>query len=376
MALLTKGLSDVSTFGATLPAAEGSRLLRRFRSPPFVWGALTGFLLLLGASEAFSRLAAGSGLLYRRFDLSGALTSLPELRDRIRWIGAHEHPVVLLGDSILGGSALSEHGVADARRKTIPAFLAALEGPNGRFVQSLGADGLLLPDLEAIGREVPRARPEDVLVLLNFRMFSREFQDGPKAASRDFLVPDLPGGGPRRESAETARTQRLSARACEHWVLFRTAMLLRPLWYFPTQRDFFRRLEARLVQESVDRDLQEAALRLKVAPYYQDAWEQPSLAFASLDRLLAGLLRSDTRVTVVLTPQNPDFVEAGSPEVVSNNRRLLRAFLQAREAPALRYLDWSDRYPAGDFLDHCHLGVAGNETYARDLARLIERERP
>jgi hypothetical protein len=366
MALLTQGLPDVSTFGTALPLAEGPRLPSRLRSPTFVWGALTGFLLLLGASEAFSRLAARSGLVYRRFDLSGALTSLPELQDRIRWIGSHERPTVLLGDSILGASALSEHGVTDARRKTIPAFLAALEGPHGRFVQSLGADGLLLPDLEAIGREVARARPEEVLLLLNFRMFSREFQDGAKAVSRDFLAPD--------QSRDM--TQRLSARACEHWVLFRTALLLRPLWYFPTQRDFFRRLEAKLVEESVDHDLQEAALRLKVAPYYLDAWEEPSLAFASLDRLLLGLLRSGTRVTVVLTPQNPEFVEAGSPEVVSNNRRLLKAFLQAREAPALQYRDWSDRYPAGDFLDHCHLGVAGNGTYARDLARLIERERP
>lgn len=378
MDLLTKGLPDVSTFGTTLAGrpAEVSRLGRSLRSSPFVWGALAGFLLLLFASEAFSRLAAGSGILYRRFDVSGALTSLPELRDRIRWIGAHERPAVLLGDSILGASALLEHGVADARRKTIPAFLAALERPDGRFVQSLGADGLLLPDLEAIARELPAARPADVLVLLNFRMFSREFQEGPKAVSRDFLIPDLPGRQQPPQSAETRRTQRLSAAASEHWVLFRTALLLRPLWYFPTQRDLFRRLEARLVKDSVDRDLQEAALRLKVFPYYQDAWQESSLAFASLDRLLLGLRRSGVRATVVLTPQNPDFVAAGSPEVVSANRGLLRAFLQARETPALRYVDWSDRYPEGDFLDHCHLGVAGNQTYARDLGRLIERDRP
>jgi hypothetical protein len=303
MDLLTKGLPDVSTFGADLPGkpAEGPRFGRSLRNPPFVWGALAGFLLLLIASEAWSRRAAASGLLYRRFDLSGGLTSLPELKDRIRWIGAHERPAVLLGDSVLGPSALAEHGVADARRKTIPAFLAALEAAGGRFVQSLASDGLLLPDLEAVGRELSGARPADVLLLLNFRMFSREFQDGPKAVSRAFLLPHLPGRTQPPESAEAKLTQRLSDAACEHWVLFRTALLVRPLWYFPTQRDFFRRLESRWVPESADRDLQEAALKLKVAPYYRDAWEESSLAFSSLDRLLLSLRGSGARVTVTST---------------------------------------------------------------------------
>jgi hypothetical protein len=380
MDLPAQGLADARASGIPTPAERRSsgdgKSGGALRGPSFVAGAAAGFLLLLLACEASSRSAARSGFWYRRFDFSGTLTSLPELRDRIRWARAHDSSLFLLGDSVLGASALVEHGATNARKKTVAAFLAEIGDQKGWFVQSLGADGLLLADLEAIGREIREPPAQRVLLVLNFRMFSSEFQSPRKALSRDFLTPSLPDELRQLRRAEAGSVEarlagRLSALACEHWFLFRTTQLLRTLWFFPTQLDFYRRMEGGLVGEGEDRDLQEAALRLKVASYYEDRWDDSSVAFRTLGRLLEVLGKSATRTVVVLTPQNPDFV-TGSREVVERNRGLLERFVKERETASLTYHDWSARYPAGDFLDHCHLAAEANRTYARDLGRLIE----
>ncbi len=104
--------------------------------------------------------------LYRRLDFSGSLTSLPELQERIAWNARRPRPVFLLGDSVLGATALWEHRLEHPRRLTIPARLAPPAAAAGWSVQSLGADGLLLPDLEAIDRAIgggacaPADRPQ------------------------------------------------------------------------------------------------------------------------------------------------------------------------------------------------------------------------
>ena len=51
----------------------------------FLTGAALSFFLLLAGAEIASRGLLLSGALYRRFDFSGTLTSLPELRNRIAW---------------------------------------------------------------------------------------------------------------------------------------------------------------------------------------------------------------------------------------------------------------------------------------------------
>jgi len=144
--------------------------------------------------------------------------------------------------------------------------------------------------------------------------------------------------------------------------------MLKSVLYFPTRRDFFRRVVERVLGKDGDPDLQEAALRLKVAPYYRGRWSASSAAFESLDRTLRALARSG-RVAVVLTPQNPDFVE--DEALFAENRARLADFLRGRGIPRVEYRDWADLYPPDRFLDHCHLTAAANAEYAGELARLL-----
>jgi hypothetical protein len=112
--------------------------------------ALT-FLLLLAFAELVSRGLSATGVLYGRISFSGVLTSLPELEGRVRWgLRGQLPPVLLLGDSVLGASAMCERGQPGARRSTMPAALAGRRAPMRSRVVSLAADGLVPGDLEGL----------------------------------------------------------------------------------------------------------------------------------------------------------------------------------------------------------------------------------
>ncbi len=346
----------------------------------FVAGAAATFFVLLLLAEGAARWAAGSGWIYRRLDFSGSLTSLPELEQRIAWNARRAYPIFLLGDSVLGATALWEHRVEHPRRLTIPAQLAPAAAAGGMSVQSLGADGLLLPDLEAIDRAigaVPSPAPARRLIVLNVRMFAAEFAAPGKALSRDFLRPELEGtvSDPALARRDDALGDSLSSAAARHSVFARTAWQLQPLWYFPTRRDAFRRLlepaHGGAAQENAD--LQEAALHLKVDPYYRDRWDSSSVAFRALGALLeAARSRGGVQTIVVLTPQNPEF--AGDTATFAWNRRVLADFVASHNRPggaSLAYRDLADRFPPDRFLDHCHLTPDGNREYARILLALL-----
>ena len=337
--------------------------------PWLLLSAAATFLVLSVASEGASRLAARTGFWYRRLDLAGTVTSLPELEERIRWAAAQPRPAFLLGDSVLGASALLEHGTkeSEARRETLAACLRRREARAGRHVESLAADGMLVPDLEAVGRLARHAPPQKALLLLNVRMFAREFQDPKKSVSREFFGGLLPPGVVARSGSSIEKS--VPEWAVEHSSLLRASAMLKSLWYFPTRRDFFRRAAERVLGPDGDPELQEAALRLKVGGYYRDLWDAASPGFRSLERTLRDLSER-TSAVVVLTPQNPDFVE--DPALLRRNGATLEAFVRSRGLPRVRYRDWSERFPSDRFLDHCHLTAAGNREYAEDLAGLIE----
>lgn len=332
--------------------------------------AVLTFLLLLGTTEVVCRAFASSGFLYRRLDVSGALTSVPEIEDRLRAGGPGA--VVLLGDSVLGGTALWEHHVEHPRAQSLGAALAKELAAAGERTVGLGADGLLLPDIEPLARKAADARAGTVLLLLNFRMFASEFQAPERAASRDFLARPRGDGGEKVEEASLSRT--LFDGAARDLATFRTAQSLRTLWYFPTQKDALQRMVDPFFGPEESDDVREAALRLKIAPYYKDPWSPASPAFHALTRISAELKRRGVPLAVALSPQNPEVVDSvGDRTVFEKNRALLAASL-ARTSRAL--LDLSTAYPAESFLDHCHLTAEANRRLAAELATLVAKAGP
>src|SRR5262249_53078547 len=270
---------------------------------------------------------------------------------RIAWASRKPQLTVLMGDSILGSGALLERGVPDARRRTIPVFLSQEAAGSGWSVVSLGADGLLLRDLEGIVDQLRTSPPRRAIVFLNIRMFADEYQEGSGTASRGFLATGSASKEWRRQFLGTG----LGELAFAHSYLFRTTQLLKTCWYFPSQQAFFRRTVSRVLGEQDDRDVPGAAVALNVAPYYRSVWKTSAPSFRALDQILnSGLLKGG--LTLLLSPQNASFLGGSvDPAILEGNRATLRNFLHDRKSDSFNFLDWSDRYPSEEFLDHCHL---------------------
>lgn len=347
---------------------------------PFLTGAALSFFGLGLLAELFLRLTVPTGFWYKHFDLSGDMTSLAELRDRIQYAAPKENRVLLLGDSVLGASALMEHRVPQARAKTLNRMVIQQLGSKGYNALSLGSDGLLLPDIEALNKEGSRQPAALIVLLLNFRMFAKDFTEGPKALSRGFLLGNLPEDVQKRlappapPSEESRLSDRLYAGMCDHWFLFRETQMLKTLWYYPSQKDFFQRLLERVAGRSeAQAEMGEAALKLKTASFYQEyTWDEKGLPFLSLKSSLDQWSSLVIPVIVVLTPQNTKFLgsDLDRPSY-EKNRKKLAAFMKRYAKAGVRYEDWSNRYPSSVFFDHCHLKPEGNERYAKDLAEFV-----
>ena len=348
----------------------------------FLWGACLTFFGLLLSVEILLRITVPTGFWYRHFDFSGDMTSLAELRDRIRYGAPTDQRILLMGDSVLGASALMEHRIPEARTQTLYHLLGQDLSSLNIHPLSLGSDGLLLPDIEALNREVQDHRPSAIFLLLNFRMFAKDFTDGPKALSRNFLISDLPVDIQKRlvpetpPSAEAQLSDRLYAGMCDHWFLFRETQMAKTLWYYPSQKDFFQRqLEKVVGTNEAQSDIIEAALKQKVAPYYQPyLWDKNALPLVCLKNVLDQWEKSGIPVVVILTPQNKkylgNYLDKPSFE---KNRKMLAAFLKPYTRRGMTYQDWADRYPPSLFLDHCHLTPEGNQRYAEDLMTFFNR---
>jgi hypothetical protein len=346
-------------------------------------GALLSFFGLLLSAEVFLRTLVPSGFWYHHFDFSGDMTSLAEIQDRIRYSLPPEpgqKTVFFLGDSVLGSSALLEHKVPQARQNTLSRFLQTQFQGTPNFPLSLGSDGLLLPDIEALAKESEAHPPALIVLLLNFRMFAQEYARGSGALSRDFLLQNLPPDIQKQlipeqvPSEESRLSAKLYAGLCGHWFLFRETQMLKTLWFYPSPKDFFQRiLEKILGEDETLSEIAEAALKLKTAAYYQAGlWDPQSLPFECLKRTLDQWAAQKIHVTILLTPQNRAFL---GPYLdlpsFNKNRKILASFLKAQNHPLQKFQDWSDRYPSSYFLDHCHLKPEGNEQYAKDLTELL-----
>lgn len=366
-----RGVVAVST-----PAMAGENVLDRRVAAA---AALT-FLLLLAFAELVSRGLSSTGVLYGRISLSGVLTSLPELEGRVRWgLRGQSPPVLLLGDSVLGASAMCERGQPGARRSTMPAALAGRRAPMRSRVVSLAADGLVPGDLEAISyvleKTVSRsARPARVVLVVNVRMLASELDREGQRVSRDFLLPALPPAScaelvPSAALEGEAVGTRLYGGAASASALFRVSQQLRTLWYYPTPADARQRLVEAVFGKPPVGDVEEAALRMRVEGFYKELWREDAPAARTLRRLIPALRHADPRLLVVFSPQNPSFMAKGGPELAAANANLLRTIVGPGASGS--FVDLSAAFGEELFLDHCHMTPEGNLRLAEEIDRRL-----
>ena len=311
---------------------------------------MLGGLILL--SEA--ALAWRSGDLWRRLGRLELVDPALLADHRAAFAPGPRPQALLLGDSVLYGSALRERGDPAWRHHSLGQALQDRFGAKGVETVELSGDGLYPADLAALWATEGRPHLSAVVLELNPRMFADEPGNSATAYSRRFLAPDQPLDAAERVSQASH--------------LFRTCRLASHLLWQPSRIQALTALFNRWMPPSpaagLDDDLGDALLNLKIRPYYDAPAMGPQHAgWLALQRLADGLKAQGPPVLVFLTPQNhariADLVDAKG---YAANRRLVAELFRSR---GLAYRDWADRAPVrGAFLDHCHLDAAGNQELA------------
>jgi len=283
--------------------------------------------------------------------------------------------VVLLGDSVVYGGALGEHGDRDWRQRDLSALLRQRLDqafPGRRVcVMNLGMNGALPADVEQVGRLL-RGCPVDLWIMdVGLRSFSSDFCEEGKRLSRPWLADlDIDAHGScyfRDASNWFAEIEaRASALALNHCAVYRLrdflqarAFNLCPADSCRDLRDRANRtLQARAVRNSSDDDL---VLLLKARQRLSSISLEPDHPQRqALERLLAGLRERGEKVVVFYARENPDVID----ELIDRERyaRLsakLCGLIESGSPENIAFVPGVTAIPPECYLDHVHVDARG-----------------
>lgn len=332
--------------------------------------------LCWSAFEAGLRLAAPG--FWRALPHSEPL-SAALLKDRLRAFapgqrGGHRLCVVL-GDSVLYGSALREKAFPAWEQKTPPALLRAGLGPEW-MVLDLSADGLQPLDMAALMAAAAPLKPEAVVLELNLRMLAPDGGKAPGSMSRSWLAAWLPDDT-RQALAAAARadTEKKLFAAIENSLngasaLFRYSALTRAILFEPGMKALAAGKVHELMPGGEEMDPSDL-LDFKIRPYYRGpAAAENHQGRLGLALLAAQLKALPARSFVFVTPQNLERVSGFlDKQAWDLNLRSLRDPFRKLSIPCR---DFSLSLPAERFLDHCHLDPAGNQALADKILEALK----
>lgn len=325
--------------------------------------AALGFLAVNGAVEAYAR---ATSLHERPVDLQS-----PNLF-RARLDGFFDGPatrsrVVFAGDSVLAGRNLRETHGAGWEQLALPAATARASG-GAVEVLNLGIEGVVWGDVECMVGELIRRGADGLVLHLNPRPFSADFDAADAQTTRRWLCDD--DWATRAEAAVGEVVPVVKWRGLLQGELFGGPLRHRSVGLV---RDVVAPApEALSPEDAADEALlTEALFRVKAAGRYNDVAVGPEHAsYRTLRRLLERL--EEARIPAVLLYVGED-VDAIAPQLdrphYDSQRqaflRLLRR--EVEDTPTLSLLAIPREDLAGLYDDHVHLTADG---YARAAAQV------
>lgn len=280
--------------------------------------------------------------------------------------------IVVLGDSLVFGRTMRDHGDKDWAKNTMPSQLeAALNKDNPDTpvkVLNLGMNGVVPADLDHLIRIVLPLKPDLILFDLSLRSFSRDFEKGPDVMARPWLktFEIAPDG---RYRAGASHWQDIIVNA---WYLNRirdTVQALvfdgQPVAYLTRLRD---KWDARLKGKPVATE-DEFMLILKARARYDRidlADDNPQKQ--ALDSVLARLRASGQPALGFYATEDNERLEdlIERPKFAALQRQL--GSIMAGKDDTIEWLGPLKLYKPSDYLDHVHLNEEG---YARLTEKLL-----
>lgn len=332
-------------------------------------GALLGLLLLFAAGDLGLRAAVGPAELASPVPITSAAV-LDGALDGLR--RADGLRVALLGDSVVYGRALEEHG-GDWRSGELASRLGERLDAT---VVNLAMEGSVPADQERLVEHVLAAGVDLVVLDVSLRSFSADFAEG--GLSRDWLAME-PGavvdGGPGVGGAVEGGLARVAHRA---WLLprYRSWLQARYLGGPPKAavkraRDAANDWLLGAAEPSEDEALEaELMLMLKAKGRYASVALDGHPQLEAMERLVRRLAEAGTPTILFYATESPSML----PQLVDEARHRqqlgeLERRLAAAGGERVVWLGFEDDLPASHFLDHVHRSDEGLAALADRVAR-------
>ena len=287
--------------------------------------------------------------------------------------------IIFLGDSLVYGRAMEEHGIANWRQHTVSAIMRDLiESENEEIptmLINLAMNGALPADLEKVSNLIAPLQPDLVVTDLSLRSFSTDFSDADTKYSRRWLDETKldPEGIDNSELSSFANWFERLAR--KYWFLYKIRDFLQWRYLNGEPRMYVRNLKAKLnnylrdVQPDVGSPMETMVLLFKARSRYRNiSLISTNLQVRAFKRMLGGFNSRKQSAIFFYATENPDLL----PKIVdieAHNRNLgtLASFVSELGGITVRYIPPMTTLQSDMFLDHVHLNKDGYRLLAHRL---------
>jgi lysophospholipase L1-like esterase len=325
-----------------------------------------------------------SGIVDRTVDIQTPSTLHVKLEALRRFKGLK---IAVLGDSLVFGRTMRDHGDADWQSHTLARQLehrlAAADPARPVMVANLGMNGTLPSDLDQLVRIVTALQPDLVVFDLSLRSFSRDFERAADSQTRAWLA-DLtiaPNGRYATTAVQASLGRRIGDLAVNTWYLYRLKDYLQsllfegqPVAYLTQVRNRFdAALQRKPAGAAASPDGFDAlVLAMKARARYAKidlAADNPQAQ--ALERLLQRLKTAGQPALAFYATEKPQALEELIERRDYDALQAKLAALMATAGPTVSYIGPQSIYQPSNFLDHVHLDQDGYRRLADHLAPAV-----
>ena len=275
--------------------------------------------------------------------------------------------VALLGDSVVLGHALREHGDPNWQKHEFAELLKRrleVELP-GRdvLVMNLAINGALPKDLALIARELAAAKPDLVICDIGLRAFSSDFSSETTAVSRDWL-----------KALEAPRLEdRLAQEVSRGWTFYALRDSLQDTAFAGAPAESMRKLHSGTGQwlkpAPVDDELRALQLLILAKGRFDRVHiDSDNLQCQALMDLLSTARTERWKFLLFYARENPDVRESlVDASTYARRRADLRSLIAPHLSASLRYHEGETDLPGEHYLDHVHVDAVGYERLMHTL---------
>jgi lysophospholipase L1-like esterase len=287
--------------------------------------------------------------------------------------------IAVLGDSLVYGRSLQEHGIEPWRKNNLTAAITDelhLKWPDrGIMVMNFGMNGITPSELETLVPLVMSANPDLIIMDLTLRSFSRDFND-PGASSRNWLKTmaiDPRSGSLSFNETATLIESTITAFMIEHYFLYSIREIVQFRLFEARPKEFL--AGVRNKANGMLRDVRyssttpdELMLQLRAQQRYAkvDLGDDNS-QWVAYQRLLREMKEAKQKALVFYATENPDIRESLMDE--SQYHSMINKISKVTQMDNHNlFIGPLAELAPENYLDHVHLTPSGYRILAKQLA--------